>query len=192
MTCASCHPSGFTNGLNFDTLGDGEHGDAKNTPSLLAGATTAPFSWTGRFPTLKEQLRSSIESSLVGRSAESADLADLSAFLESLPPAPPLRKGDDPEAKFGAELFGERNCTTCHVPPSYTSTTRRDVGFLDRFEKPRLYNPPSLRGVGRTAPYLHDGRSPTLDDVLTKHHPGMPSAPSAEERRALASFLQTL
>ena len=32
------------------------------------------------------------------------------------------------------------------------------------------FNPPSLRGVARRAPFLHDGRARTLQDVLKVHH----------------------
>ena len=32
------------------------------------------------------------------------------------------------------------------------------------------FNPPSLRGVARRTPFLHDGRARTLQDVLKVHH----------------------
>ncbi|MGE3822065.1 MAG: cytochrome C peroxidase, partial [Isosphaeraceae bacterium] len=50
-SCASCHPEGHTNGLNFDTLGDGSYGAAKNTPSLLGVGQSPPYGWVGNFAT---------------------------------------------------------------------------------------------------------------------------------------------
>lgn len=75
------------------------------------------------------------------------------------------------------------------------------------------FKSPSLRNVAMTAPYMHDGRFKTLDDVVehynsgVKMHPNldprlldpnsMPPAPrklnlSAEQKAALVAFMQTL
>jgi cytochrome c peroxidase len=67
---------------------------------------------------------------------------------------------------------------------------------------------PSLRNVARTAPYMHDGRFATLDEVLEHYstgihrsatldpniakHPGGGLHLSAKDRRALIAFLNTL
>ena len=93
MSCASCHPSGHTHGLNVDTLGDGDYGASKNTPSLLGVGPSAPFAWTGRFPELADQIHQSLGTSLRGRSSDDLGLvADLAAaYLQSLPPPPPRR-----------------------------------------------------------------------------------------------------
>ena len=55
------------------------------------------------------------------------------------------------------------------------------------------FNVPSLLGLGRTAPYLHDG-SQTLEDrvlgVDSSH--GAAASLSADERKDLLSYLQSL
>ncbi|MDZ4254975.1 MAG: cytochrome c peroxidase [Sulfuritalea sp.] len=58
---------------------------------------------------------------------------------------------------------------------------------------------PGLRGLSHTAPYLHNGRSGTLDEVVDFHDRGggpgselRPLGLSAQERRALVAFLQAL
>ena len=44
------------------------------------------------------------------------------------------------------------------------------VGLEEPDDAYRGYNPPSLRGVYDKDPYLHDGRSKTLRDVLVGPH----------------------
>jgi cytochrome c peroxidase len=59
-----------------------------------------------------------------------------------------------------------------------------------------------LRNLGKTAPYLHDGRSATLDDVLDRYE-RLAAGPAADprlrrpalttdERRSLRDFLRSL
>ncbi len=192
MSCATCHPSGHSTGLAFDTLGDGDNGDPKDTPSLLGVGPTAPFGWTGRFRRLEDQVSQSLESSLQGHSADPATVADLVAYLQSLETPPPKRSADDPRAVRGQSVFQARKCTSCHVPPSFTSRPLRDVGFRDGSARVRLYSPPSLRGVGRSSPYLHDGRAATLDAVLGQHHPGFDAPPEPADRAALEAYLESL
>lgn len=38
------------------------------------------------------------------------------------------------------------------------------------------FDPPSLLGVGLTAPYLHDGSRSTLEDLIAAGHPAPPGA----------------
>jgi cytochrome c peroxidase len=54
------------------------------------------------------------------------------------------------------------------------------------------FNPPSLRGVARSAPYFHDGHAATLGAVVDAHAPGRSDTLSAEERADLIAFLESL
>jgi len=88
----------------------------------------------------------------------------------------------------------------------FTDLLHHDVGarFYDyTYEGGRLYvnrqfRTPPLWGVGATAPYGHDGRSPTLDDVIRRHGGEAREAVAAyveapaRDRQALISFLQSL
>lgn len=191
ITCASCHPEGHTQGLNFDTLGDGSYGAPKNTPGLLGAADTAPYAWTGRFPELEDQLEQSLRTSLHGPSPTPEQVADLAAYVRSLPAPPPRRPADDPAARRGAEVFRARRCDACHAPPTYTSRPLRDPWPESTTEGVR-FSPPSLRGVARTAPYFHDGRAATLDAALDLHHPGSDAPWGPGERDDLRAFLESL
>ena len=71
-----------------------------------------------------------------------------------------------------------------------------------------MFKTPSLRNVALTAPYMHDGRFATLEDVIAHYdhdvkradnldpnlakHPDAGLRLSAEEQRQLAAFLRTL
>lgn len=61
-----------------------------------------------------------------------------------------------------------------------------------------LFRTPSLRGVYRTAPYMHDGSVPTLEDAIDREiyyrslQAGRPLNLSVEERLDLAEFLRSL
>jgi len=192
MSCASCHPSGHTNGLNFDTLGDGGYGAAKNTPTLLGVGPTGPFAWTGRFPSLAAQVHQSLQTSLRGSSSDEQTVADLSAYLATLPPPPARRPADDPSVRRGAVVFEARGCQGCHRPPHYTSGGVKDVGLDDGPGGHRAFNPPSLRGVGWTAPYFHDGHAASLDEVLKTHTPAARSPLSTADLADLKAFLESL
>lgn len=192
-SCSSCHAGGYTSGLTFDANGDDGYGAAKNTPTLLGCGPSAPYSWTGRFATLEAQIAESLNTSLRGPGTQPDRVDDLVAFLHSLEPAPGRRSSGDPVVLRGKGVFQIRGCDACHVPPTYTSPVRRDVGLTDDPGGNRRLNPPSLRGVSRSAPYLHDGRDQTLDDALQIHHPGIEDTPwDQSQTDDLAAFLESL
>lgn len=192
MSCDSCHNAGHTVGLNFDTLGDGGYGAPKNTPSLLGVGRTAPYSWVGRFETLEDQITHSLETSLRGPSTPPEAIADLAAYLRTLTPPPARRPADDPQSQKGAALFRKVGCDTCHRPPTYAGKGQEDVGLDDGAGEHELFNPPSLRGVGWSAPYFHDGRAASLDQVIETHYV-VPEHPlDANDRADLKAFLESL
>lgn len=67
--------------------------------------------------------------------------------------------------------------------------TREDLSIMG--EHRGAFRTPTLRGLARMAPYMHDGRYPSLDAVL-RNHPrnGLRLTPS--QRAELAAFLETL
>ncbi len=146
----------------------------------------------------------------------SADLDALAAYVASLRHAgrSPYRQDDDAawtlsrnrgEALFRSEGTG---CTTCHSGERYTDSAfmpggrtpiLHDVGTLGPGSGQRLGAPltgldtPTLRGLWRTAPYLHDGSAATLRDVLVTRNRddrhGRTSHLSAEQVSDLLNFL---
>jgi cytochrome c peroxidase len=80
------------------------------------------------------------------------------------------------EAQRGLRHFIAR-CSSCHAGALFTS------GAIVRGLRV-----PSLRNVAATAPYLHDGSAPTLEQAVRHGDPAM----SDNDARELAQFLKTL
>jgi YVTN family beta-propeller protein len=195
LSCHSCHTDGHSNGLLADTLGDGSYGTPKRVLSLLGVKDTGPWAWNGSMSELKDQIRKSMETTMHGPQPTEEQLADLEAFLRSLPPPPPIRRdrGEAEEAavRRGREVFGKQGCGACHVPPLYTSAKAYDVGLTDEAGQ-RTFNPPSLRGVGQGGPYFHDNCAATLEEVFTRHHHQLQEELRPQELADLTAFLRSL
>jgi len=77
-------------------------------------------------------------------------------------------------AKRGMALFYSRaaGCGSCHSGFNFTGTWRDNRGdtgkpaFANNGTSSRPMRVPTLRNLALTAPYMHDGRFPTLDAVL--------------------------
>jgi cytochrome c peroxidase len=134
------------------------------------------------------------------------------------------------EEKKGFELFsteydparGKRgaDCFHCHGGTLFTDFGFRDNGLgathgdaarsavTGRATDAGKFKTPSLRNVALTAPYMHDGRIGTLEDVVAHYdhgvsrtatldpnlakHPDAGLQLTTEEQRALVAFLRTL
>jgi cytochrome c len=172
FSCASCHPNGGADGLNWDLPRDGI-GNFKNTKSLLGVKDTAPYGWLGASPTLADRVKGTLRT--VHRYEPSEEeVHDLVAYLESLPPP---RSAESPVASTphsltrGKALFeGKARCAVCHSGPAGDDGKIHDVG-TGTYPGEDRFNTPSLRGLSQSAPYLHDGRAATLEDIFTKHNP---------------------
>ena len=135
-----------------------------------------------------------------------------------------------PEEQRGFELFmteydprtGQQgaDCFHCHGGPLFSdhqfhnnglASNPADVGrfIVTKNEADRgKFATPSLRNVARTAPYMHDGRFNTLEEVVAHYTTGLHRSPtldpnlakhpdggvplSEKDRRALVAFLKTL
>jgi cytochrome c peroxidase len=176
LSCASCHPDGRADGLNWDLLNDGE-GNPKNTKSLLWAHRTPPAMWEGVRSDAEEAVRSGIRHILFADRPE-GEAAAIDAYLESLrpEPSPHLVEGRlSPAAQRGRTLFNDDQigCCRCHRPPLYSDGRSHDVGSRSPHEQTdRFYTPPLVE-VWRTAPYLHDGRYRTLRDLLVEGKHGL-------------------
>jgi YVTN family beta-propeller protein len=195
FSCQSCHTDGHSNGRLADTLGDGTYGTPKRVLSLRGVKDTGPWAWNGSMPDLATQVRHSVQKTMHGRNPTATQVTDLIAYLESLPPAPPLgrfdARQDGPAVKRGGAVFTKQGCDRCHAPPTYTSRKTFDVGWADEAGA-RQFNPPSLRGVSQGGPYFHDGRAPTLDAVFTRYRHKLEGSLTDGERRDLLAFLRSI
>ena len=193
-SCHTCHVEGHTNGATFDTQNDGRYGNAKKTLSLRGVSKTGPWTWHGWQTDLKTALAHSVKTTMQGKEPSKEDVEALLAFVRTLdhPPVPPA---DDAAAR-GAVVFKAKGCAVCHPAPEYTSDEIHLVGLESPDDAYKGFNPPTLKGVGRRNPWLHDGRARTLEALLTKHHRpselnGRPD-PTPAELADLIAFLNSL
>lgn len=192
VACASCHFDGEHDGRTW-FFKDGP----RNTPSLLGVAETLPLHWSGDLDELHD-VESTIRNIQAGtgliigpdnctptcdqgphNAGRSEALDDLALYMDSLQFSsnPSLERNGvlEADAKSGQTIFHSQRagCANCHRPPLYTDRSRHDVGTgrgaLE--SKGSLFDTPSLRGINRTAAYLHDGSAATLRDVLVTRNP---------------------
>ena len=114
----------------------------------------------------------------------SADLDALAAYVESLnrfDPSPHRGPGGalTADAVAGQAVFRRLGCADCHGGMNFTGSatlapqpigTIRQPGSGQRLGAPLTgIDPPTLRDVWATAPYLHDGSAPTLHAAIRAH-----------------------
>jgi mono/diheme cytochrome c family protein len=193
QSCASCHPDGRADGLNWDLLNDGL-GNPKNTKSLLLSHKTPPAMSLGVRDKAEAAVRAGIKSIQFAVRPEE-DAAAIDAYCQSLEPVPsPYRaKGTPAAAKRGQRTFQQAGCASCHLAPLYTDRKSYDAGTGKEVDSDRKFDTPTLVEVWRTAPYLHDGRAATMKELLTRHNPGdrhgVTTGLSEAELEDLAAFI---
>lgn len=148
-----------------------------------------------------------LEEKTSGRSKDLDALAIYTnSFQPKLSPHIPAPGKLSAEAERGRGLFFDKTvgCATCHSGPYYTDSRLQkpflvhDVGTGDdpREKMGPEYDTPTLLGIYRNPPYLHDGRAKTLLDVLTAANPqdrhGKTSHLTKEQLADLLAFLKSL
>ena len=195
-SCNTCHAEGHSNGGSYDTLNDGGYGKPKKTPSLRGVALTAPYTWHGWQATLPGAVRESLEKSMQGPTPTAHDALAVTAYLETLRFRPSPNSNLSPAAVRGQKVFAAKACANCHGGPNFASPVVVNAGLEEADDVYPGYNPPTLRGIYDRAPFLHDGRAATLEDVLTHWHrpsalTGQPDCTPAE-LADLVAYLRSL
>lgn len=198
QSCATCHPDGRSDALNWDLLNDGS-GNPKNTKSMLFAHFTAPAMAVGVRKDAETAVRKGIEMIHYTVPREEDALA-IDAYLRALQErrSPILRDAQiHPEIQMrierGKRLFYglKTQCASCHTGEFFTDRQLHDVGTGTMSER-RPMDTPTLRECWRTAPYLHDGRYLTLFELLKDGRHGFSAALSDEELRDLEAFVLSL
>jgi hypothetical protein len=141
-------------------------------------------------------------------------LAPLHYYQLSLKaPTPPAGSFDPAAAKRGEQVFnGQGECSDCHMPPLYTDAgfnahtpkeicLRNSKGEIDTFQAdrgPRGLNPgtlvtPQLSGLWARSKrgFYHDGRFPTLMDVVNHYDSCFGLGLSMGQKSDLVEFLKS-
>lgn len=128
-------------------------------------------------------------------------MADFNAIID-YPPTPKLdamsrlipSKATESELRGEALFFGKANCSQCHSGPAFVDDYMHDLKverfYLGRPEGPIKTFP--LRGIKDSPPYLHDGRCPTLDDVVEFFNIILELKLTRQEKDDLVAYMLTL
>lgn len=198
QSCASCHPYTRPDGLNWDLMNDGL-GNPKNAKSLLLSHETPPTMISGIRADAEHCVRSGFKHILFSVRPES-DMEAIDEYLKSMKPlpSPALVNGELTEAaKRGKDVFYRVNCHQCHDPDWYfTDMQMHDVNTENPFDRRRDFDCPTLVEVWRTAPYLHDGRYPTLFQLFKDGQHGVQKGAvdklTDDEIRDLSEYVRSL
>jgi mono/diheme cytochrome c family protein len=189
--CASCHPDGRDDALTWATP------SGPRRSIMLAGRleTTGPYSWTNAEPSLREHLRTTFERLGGSGKLPSTELDALVTYIQTLPP-PPQAASHDVRVERGRQIFAskETGCASCHTEGTLTDGKLHDVKSKTRADGSAAFSTPTLRFIGGTGPYFHDGRYPTLRALLTSvdDKMGHTNHLAPEDLDALEAYLRTL
>ena len=118
------------------------------------------------------------------------------------PPPPPGTFNPEAAARGGVLFNGKAQCATCHVPPLFTEAgwnmhTPEEIG-IDDFQSNRApdkhYRTSPLKGLWshQKGGFYHDGRFPTLLDVVDHYNSFMSLGLTSQEEADLVEFLKSL
>jgi mono/diheme cytochrome c family protein len=192
QSCSGCHPEdGRPDGLNWDLMNDGV-GNPKNCKSLLFSHVTPPSMISGIRPSAEIAVDAGFRFIQFHELPEEA-LDTVNAYLRSLCPMPSpfLVNGRlSSKAEAGKKVFERLHCGNCHSGAYYTDGKRYCIG--DDVEFTEGWDTPTLREVWRTAPYLFDGRAPTMESVFSTHRHGVDHHLSPVDLEALTEYVNSL
>lgn len=226
MSCASCHLDNGGDGRVWDFTQQGEGLRRTIPLHGRAGLGHGFVHWSANFDEIQDfeiQIRnlfagtgfvptSAYHSDPLGTSlaGHSADLDALAAYLTSLDTFgdSPYRQSDGsltPDGLAGRQVFSSLGCQSCHAGAAFTDSGNglmHDVGTLAESSGQRLgstltsLDTPTLRGLWRGGPYLHDGSAASLEDVLVGANPddahGAVSTLDANQIQQLIAFLRQI
>ena len=220
LSCGSCHVNGASNpklfipGLstrpgNFDTTSaffnpKADNGvlDPVTIPSLRGARYLGPYGHDGRTPSLHDFVRNVVVNEFAGAEPSPQILDALVVYIEDIDflPNPHLDKVGrlTPEAtasqQRGEALFARPfphdphlSCATCHVASAtFADHQQHDIGSGGLFKTPTLLN------ADFNAPYFHDGRFDTYDQVIDYFDRSFSLGLNAQDRADLAAYLTAI
>jgi mono/diheme cytochrome c family protein len=192
-SCNGCHPEGRDDAVVWK-LGAGP----RQTPMLVGRLDRGPYAWLAKHEVLEDNMRETM-GRLGGTGLTQRELHQLAAFVRRglVAPDRPNANSDDARVKRGRALFtsAEVGCSGCHKLETEASDRQvHTVSSRSRTDTNDAFRTPPLIFVGGTAPYFHDGRYATLEQLLADNmdRMGTTSQLSKDDLAALAAFLRTL
>ncbi len=210
--CANCHIDSTFDGLQWDLEPDGFGRDIVDNRPIEDVKGTEPFKWNGGNPDLPTECGPRTEKYFWrAENYDNLTLTDLVVYVRSLPPRPNrwrlpggeltaaqerghalfVREAD----KFGNPIVETNRCVYCHSGAKGTNQKSFDVGTKKITDNSGLLDTPQLTNIAITAPYLHDGSAPTLEQIWTVFNPqdkhGRTNDLTKDELNDLIEYLRT-
>jgi cytochrome c peroxidase len=217
ISCETCHVNGAGNARlfvpkmstrpgNFDTTGplfnpkaDNSVLDPVRIPSLRGARYLAPYGADGRMGSLRDFVRNVIVNEFAGAEPSPAILDAIVAYIQDIdflpnqslgPTGRLVGKISDAERR-GEALFAKPfphdpglNCAACHIPSAaFVDHQQHDVGSGG------LFKTPTLRNADFNAPYFHDGRFDSYDQVVAHFDRVFELGLSAQDQKDLVAYL---
>lgn len=194
LACSTCHIDGRDDGHVWQ-LPQGP----RQTPTLAGRqlARTAPYHWAGELSTLGAFYDHTVKTLMGGSGLSPSQQLAISAWVESLPAPQNPRSGaaPTPAEERGKLVFAKAQCGTCHAGAAFTNNLVADVGTRAARDTTAAFDVPSLLGLGRSAPFLHDGSAATLEQRFALQRGdahGTVSTLQPAEVADLVAYLETL
>ncbi len=212
FSCHSCHPDGGVDGITYDIEPDGLGLNPVDNRSLRGILDTAPFKWTGKNATLARQCGPRLAVFFTRIDPFTPDqVTALERYICTIPRNPNRHRVGDtltPAQRRGKALFERtrgnagkpipkpQRCATCHRPPYFTNREQVAVGTGSELDTHDVFDVPHLTNIYETAPYLHDGRAATLEEIWTRFNPhdqhGVTNDMTKDQLNDLVEYLKTL
>ena len=217
ISCGTCHVNGAGNAKlfipkmstrpgNFDTTGPlfnpkADNGllDPVRIPSLRGARYLAPYGADGRMASLHDFVRNVIVNEFAGSEPSPVIVDAIVAYLQDIDflPNPSLGPGGQLVGKVseserrGEALFAKpfphdpgMSCAGCHVPSgAFVDHKQHDVGSGG------LFKTPTLRNADFNAPYFHDGRFDSYDQVVAHFDSVFALGLAAQDKKDLVAYL---
>jgi YVTN family beta-propeller protein len=200
FTCASCHPDGAPDGLTWSFVHVPDGYTRRNSRDLRTGVPeTAPFRWSGYEKQLSDFVDDEVTGLLGGPKPTPEQNHALAQALGALQlPANPYRGSDGQftaAALRGKSLFeGKAGCAACHTGPRSGGTGI--AAWIGTTKESQKVDVPQLIGVYDGAPYLHDGRAATLEEIFSRFNErklhGKADRLTADELSAVLHYVREL
>jgi len=210
--CANCHIDSTFDGLQWDLEPDGFGRDVVDNRPIEAVKGTEPYKWNGGNPNLPTECGPRTEKYFWrAENYDNLTLTDLVVYVRSLQPRPNRWRSPAGELtptqerghalfvrgldKFGNAIPETNRCVYCHSGEKGTNQKPFDVGTKKTTDNTGLLDTPQLTNIAITAPYLHDGSAPTLEQIWTvfnledKH--GRTNDLTKDELNDLIEYLRT-
>jgi cytochrome c peroxidase len=220
ISCSTCHVNGAANsqfyipGLstrhgNFDTTSsvfnpktDDSVLDPLTIPSLRGAHLLAPYGHDGRTLSLRDFIRNVVVNEFSGPEPSAEVLDALVLYVQDIDFVPNQRLGAGGRLigsitkaeKHGEKLFYKPfphdpalSCAGCHQPAeAFVDHRQHDVGSGG------LFKTPTLRNANFNAPYFHDGRYASYEQVVAHFNQSFSLSLSARDQADLTAYLKAI